>query len=194
MLQSWLSAQDKDGWRVVTSSRCGNGPDALCCPLLLQWLLLGATGKLNPALSAITTGRFHHIFGPLNDLRPLQPKTSSKERRAMFSILLGSRESAGAYFTHIYFFVFHLCLTLFGMMMMSPPRCDWPVLLSVNPPPDWFDYLKQRKRWMGDSNLATVSVFSLFLPFSPRLCLTSRVFPSLLSFPLSFPPILPLLR
>lgn len=80
------------------------------------------------------------------------------------------------------------------MMMMSPPRCDWPVLLSVNPPPDWFDYQKQRKRWMGDSNLATVSVFTLFLPFSPRLCLTSRVFPSLLSFPLSFPPFLPLLR
>lgn len=56
-------------------------------------------------------------------------------------------------------------------MMMSSPCCDWPVLLSVNPTPDRFDYLKQRKRWTGDSNLATMSVFTLFLSFSPGVCL-----------------------
>lgn len=77
-------------------------------------------------------------------------------------------------FTFGFFIVVYvnsLKTTLFGMMM-SPPCCDWPVLLSVNPTPDRFDYLKQRKRWTGDSNLATVSVFTLFLSFSPRLCLT----------------------
>lgn len=105
------------------------------------------------------------------------------------------RHQDGPFSTFVY--VNSLKATLFGMMM-SPPCCDWLILLSVNPTPDWFDYLKQRKRWTGDSNLATVSVFTLSRSLSPRLCLSfiaeSCDSSSLLSLPLSFPPFLPLLR